>query len=277
MKRISLSHWSDWINLLFDGICSLQFPRLEARSPSTDQSILSKPKPITLRMRLFLYFSFDLNVCCCKDMCYIHIPSLCLWRKIKQKREIVDLGYDLGNHFACTVSYYHVFGNLSCLEKAHSFPFDPGLFSSPDKKVTCFLLILHINRNGFQSQWQVSQKCSSLWMKSFGVTINENLFRGAFTRYYVIFSVFNDFSWNVIFRKNFLMSMVYPSSPLLSPARSVFRKENSLVPSWTSSFKTILLSLLFSSLCLQRIIHEIMEREAFWGQRTADNNIAFLC
>ena len=142
-----MSHGSDW----------MQFPRLEARSPSTDQSILSKPKPITLRMRLFLYFSFDLNVCCCKDMCCIHIPSLCLWRKIKQKREIVDLGYDLGNHFACAVSYYRVFGNLSCLETAHSFPFDYGLFSSPDKKVTCFLLILQMNRNGFQSQWQVSQ------------------------------------------------------------------------------------------------------------------------
>lgn len=53
---------------------------------------------------------------------------------MKQKREIVDLGYDLGNHFACTVSYYDVFGNLSCLETAHSFPFGSGLFSSPDKK-----------------------------------------------------------------------------------------------------------------------------------------------
>ena len=119
------------------------------------------------------------------------------------------------------------------------------LISSPDKKVTCFLLILQINRNGFQSQWQLSQQFSSLWMKSFGVIINENLFRGAFIRYYVIFSIFYDFSWNVIFRKNFLMSMVYPSSPLLSPARSVFRKENSLVPSGTSSFKTILLYLFF--------------------------------
>lgn len=119
------------------------------------------------------------------------------------------------------------------------------LISSPDKKVTCFLLILQINRNGFQSQWQLSQQFSSLWMKSFGVTINENLFRGAFIRYYVIFSIFYDFSWNVIFRKNFLMSMVYPSSPLLSPARSAFRKENSLVPSGTSSFKTILLYLFF--------------------------------
>lgn len=59
------------------------------------------------------------------------------------------------------------------------------------------------------------------------------------------------------------MSMVYPSSALLSPAGSVFRKENSLVPSGTSSFKTILLSLFFSSLCLHRIIHEIMEKRFF--------------
>lgn len=209
---------------------------------------------------------------------YIFHCSVCDGRYFKQKREIVDLGYDLGNHFACTVSYYHVFGNLSCLETAHSFPFDYGLFSSPDKKVTCFLLILHINRNGFQSQWQVSQKFSSLWMKTFGVTINENLLRGAFTRYYVIFSVFYSFSWNLIFRKHFLMFMVNPSSPLLSPVRSVFRKEKSLVPSGTSSFKSILLSLFFFPLFDYRESSmKSWKRELFGGERTADNNIAFLC
>ena len=153
------------------------------------------------------------------------------------------------------------------------------LISSPDKKVTCFLLILQINRNGFQSQWQLSQQFSSLWMKSFGVTINENLFRGAFTRYYVIFSIFYDFSWNVIFRKNFLMSMVYPSSPLLSPARrgGVFRKENSLVSSGTFSFKTILLSFFFPLFVYRESSMKSWKREVFWAQRTADNKIAFSC
>lgn len=91
------------------------------------------------------------------------------------------------------------------------------------------------------------------WVKIFK-SLNDIIWRDhqrkPLTRYYVTFSVFYDFSRNVIFRKNFLMSMVYPSSPLLSPAGSVLRKENSLVPSGTSSFKTILLSLFFFFLSL---------------------------
>ena len=77
---------------------------------------------------------------------------------------------------------------------------------------------------------EISRSCPNFPRPTFFevpfATPNEKLFRGAFTRYYVIsFSVFYKFSWNLIFRKHFLMSMVYPSSPLLSPARSVFRKE----------------------------------------------------